>query len=98
MRELVEGYDEHLEGPEDPADVGHVPEDGDDDDVGDDDAEGGFLGGIYAEGGALEQVGVRVWGVESVGVAREAEVGGRHVRRGLWWCAGGGRVEVEEEE
>ena len=34
VAELVEGDDEHLERPEAPADVGHVPEDGDDDHVG----------------------------------------------------------------
>lgn len=48
--ELVKGDDEHLEGPEDPPDVGHVPEDGDADYVGGDDAEGDFLGVGYGEG------------------------------------------------
>jgi hypothetical protein len=38
VAELVEGDDEHLERPEDVADVGDVPEDGDDDCVGADDA------------------------------------------------------------
>lgn len=44
MPELVEGDDEHLEWPQHITDVGHVPEDGDGEDVGEDYAEGDFLG------------------------------------------------------
>lgn len=45
----MEGDDEHFEGPKDPAHIGKVPEEGDDDDIGDDDAEGDFLGFVDGE-------------------------------------------------
>ena len=47
MAELVEGNYEHFEGPEGPAHVREIPEQSDDDDVGDDDAEGCFLGTVH---------------------------------------------------
>ena len=56
MREFVEGDDEHFEGPEGVAQVGQVPEEGDDDDVGDDHAEGDLLGGCYVEAAAAEEL------------------------------------------
>ena len=55
--EFVEGDDEHFEGPERPADVGQVPEQGDDDDVGDDYAEGRGLRAVDAEGAGVQVVG-----------------------------------------
>ena len=54
MSEFVEGDHEHFEGPEAPAHVGEVPEEGDDYDIGDDDAERGLLGAVYAEAAAEE--------------------------------------------
>lgn len=47
VAELVEGNYEHLKGPEGPAQVREVPEQSDDDDVGNDDAEGCFLGTVH---------------------------------------------------
>ena len=63
VAEFVEGDDEHFEGPEGPAHVGKVPEEGDDDDVGDYDAEGCFLRFVHAEDAASEEVvrGVGRW-------------------------------------
>lgn len=56
VAELVEGDDEHLEGPEDVAHDGDVPQNGDGDDVGGDDGEGDALGVV----GGQVAAGVRV--------------------------------------
>lgn len=61
VRELVEGDDEHFEGPERVAHVRQVPEERDDDDVGDQDAQGHFLRARYFEA-APEEVVVVVGG------------------------------------
>ena len=68
MAELVEGNDKHLERVEDPSYVWYIPEQSYDDDVGDDDAEGGFLCGVDVEGAGVEgrarEEGLRFGGEE----------------------------------
>ena len=76
VRELVEGYHEHLEGPEDVAHVGDVPEEGDDHHIGDDDAEGYFLRVVDCEGAAEEVV------------VLEGGVGGGVEGESGRWCVG----------
>lgn len=56
VTELVEGNDEHFEGPKGPAYIREVPEQSDDDDVGSDDAKGGTLGTVHSEAATKEMV------------------------------------------
>lgn len=74
MSELVEGDDEHFEGPEGPAHIGDVPEEGDDYDAGDYDAESGFLGVVHAEVAGLEVVVRGEEGSRIAGMGEESDV------------------------
>lgn len=80
------GGGRYFEGPEGPADVGEVPEDGDADCVGGDDAKGYFLGVVDGEVAAEERCYPEVF------------LKGRHLRgiNGCAWERKGCVVEVCE--